>query len=132
MSDDELGRLAVYRIGDSSTGRRVLSSQAADVFVTRLHVRYDAEHFPEELMFQETRDRQDFQGRYVIRHPCIGESKGACDLGRYRAELSERREREAQELANLTGWDIADIRAKMPELAGTEARPEPWWRRLWK
>ena len=45
---------------------------AADVFVTRLHLRYDAAHFPEDLVFQETADRTNFQGRYVLRHPWTG------------------------------------------------------------
>jgi len=42
---------------------------APDVFVTRLHLRYDAEHFPDDLRFQETADRSNFQGRYVLRQP---------------------------------------------------------------
>ena len=50
---------------------RRLSSQ--DVFLTRLHVRYDAAHFPEDLVFQETADRTNFQGRYVLRHEWKGE-----------------------------------------------------------
>ena len=48
-----------------------------DVFVTRLHVRYDAAHFPEDLIFQETGDRQNFQSRYVLRHPWKGSDKCA-------------------------------------------------------
>ena len=31
-----------------------------DVFLTRLHVRYDAAHFPEDLRFQETAERKNF------------------------------------------------------------------------
>ena len=37
-----------------TTGR---GEQAPEVFVTRLHVRYDKAHFPEDLVFQETADR---------------------------------------------------------------------------
>ena len=58
--------------GSTTTGSgrdRPIKAQARDVFVTRLHVRYDAEHFPEDLVFQETGDRTNFQGRYVMRHP---------------------------------------------------------------
>ena len=45
--------------------------------------------------------------------------------------LPERFEREAQTLANLTGWDIADIRRSM-ELAGTKpGESGPWWERIW-
>lgn len=131
LSADELRRLGVFWVGDGRSERRAPPSQAQNVFVTRLHVRYDAEHFPEDLMFQETGDRQNFQGRYVIRHPFTGASAGSCDLEGYRAEVRDRQEREAQKLANLTGWDIADIRAKIPALDATEPEPEPWWRRLW-
>lgn len=45
---------------------------ARDVFMTRLHVRYDAAHFPEDLVFQETADRSNFQARYVLRHEWQG------------------------------------------------------------
>ena len=43
-----------------------------DVFVTRLHVRYDAAHFPDDLVFQQTADRSNFQGRYVLQHHWTG------------------------------------------------------------
>jgi hypothetical protein len=33
---------------------------SSNVFITRLHVRYDAAHFPEDLMFQETADRDKY------------------------------------------------------------------------
>ena len=45
---------------------------AQNVFLTRLHVRYDAAHFPEDLTFQETSDRSNFQARYILRHPWTG------------------------------------------------------------
>ncbi len=38
-------------------------------FITRLHVRYDRAHFPEDLQFQETPDQEQYQARYVINHP---------------------------------------------------------------
>jgi hypothetical protein len=46
---------------------------ARDVFVTRMHVRYDAEHFPKDLILQETADHNNFQARYVLRHPWQGD-----------------------------------------------------------
>ena len=105
-----------------------------DVFLTRLHVRYDGAHFPEDLVFQETGDRQNFQGRYVLRHPWTGESQ--CEQARvYRRELPKRREQEAQTLASLTGWDIADIRRRMNLKASSQApdpkEDEPWWKKIW-
>ncbi|MGL6208750.1 MAG: DUF2330 domain-containing protein, partial [Paracoccaceae bacterium] len=36
-----------------------------DVFVTRIHVRYDKNSFVQDLNFTETNDRENFQGRYV-------------------------------------------------------------------
>ena len=50
---------------------------AKNVFLTRLHVRYDAAHFPEDLMFQETTDRANLQTRYILRHPWIGQNNSA-------------------------------------------------------
>jgi hypothetical protein len=107
---------------------------AQNVFVSRLHVRYDAEHFPEDLVFQETADRQNFQGRYVLRHPWTGSS--TCDaVDGYRRALSERQENEAQTLARLTGWNIAQIRHKMGggtvKVTAAEETGAPWYRRLW-
>ncbi|NER25843.1 MAG: DUF2330 domain-containing protein, partial [Symploca sp. SIO1C2] len=49
------------------------ASRGTNVFITRLHVRYSRDKFPADLMFQETSNRQNFQGRYVLRHPYQGE-----------------------------------------------------------
>ena len=131
LSTEELRSLGVYWAGDQDSLGRRPSNQAQNVFVTRLHVRYDREHFPEDLVFQETGDRQNFQGRYVIRHPWKGES--TCDTTAYDKQVRERQEREAQQLANLTGWDIDDIRKKITfaSVPEPEDPPKPWWARLW-
>jgi hypothetical protein len=132
LSQQELRQLGVFWIGKGAqVSRSLVQPQAQNVFVTRLHVRYDAEHFPEDLMFQETGDRQNYQGRYVIRHPWKGEA--SCDLTQYEASVRERQEREAQLLANMTGWDIEDIRRKIPFAGGIrpETGKEPWWKRIW-
>ena len=131
LSADELRRLGVFWIDDKQQGR-VMPGQAQNVFVTRLHLSYDREHFPEDLVFHETGDRQNYQGRYVIRHPWKGEP--TCDVSEYQAAVRERQEREAQMLANLTGWDINDIRAKVPWITGEPPQPEPvpWWKRIWQ
>lgn len=132
LSQKELRQLGVFWLGDNAAGERgILQPQAQNVFVTRLHVRYDAEHFPEDLMFQETGDRQNYQGRYVIRHPWRGEA--SCDLTQYRASVRARQEREAQLLAGMTGWDIDAIRRKIPFAEGVTPEPakDPWWKRIW-
>ena len=131
LSPQELRSLGVFWTGESGNNGRAAPPQAQNVFVTRLHVRYDRAHFPEDLMFQETGDRQNYQGRYVIRHPWSGES--SCDTSAYYKQVRERQEREARQLASLTGWDINDIRAKIT-FAGAndpETGPKPWWTRLW-
>jgi hypothetical protein len=130
LSTKELRQLGVFWVGDDAANRSKMAPvPAQDVFVTRLHVRYDSEHFPEDLIFQETGDRQNYQGRYVIRHPWKGEAR--CDISGYQAEVRERQEREAQQLANLTGWNIEDIRKKIPFPEGTTPDKGPWWKRLW-
>jgi hypothetical protein len=109
----------------------VVPSQGSAVFVTRLHVRYDRDHFPEDLAFQETADRENFQGRYVLRHAWKGEA--SCEQARtYRRDLARRNEQEAQNLATLTGWDVNDIRRKMGGLPKISdgARPRGLLERL--
>jgi hypothetical protein len=101
--------------------------------VSRLHARYDAAHFPEDLVFQETSNQENFQGRYVLRHPFKGSAQ-CLEATRYEGDLGARHEREAQNLAQLTGWKIEDIRRKAQNVKITEAAPPaeaPWYRKLW-
>jgi len=104
--------------------------RAANVFLSRLHVRYDNAHFPEDLVFQETADRANFQGRYVLRHAWTGSDSCAAASG-YRRDIRDRHAREAEQLARLTGWPLDDIRRKIgPDMpAPADAS---WWERLWK
>ena len=97
--------------------------------LTRLHLRYTPETLPEDLMFQETQDRQNFQARYVLRHAWNGEATSCDAAPRYFEEVARRREREAQTLAKLTGWDLGQIRARMNIGAAPKTM---WWERLWK
>lgn len=106
---------------------------AADVFLTRLHLRYDSPHFPEDLVFQETGDRDSFQGRYVLRHAWKGGATCEAAAG-YRRELRRRWDAEARNVAELTGWSLDDVRRRMTLEAGNPAgvrTDEPWWERLW-
>ena len=129
LAPEELKGLGVFWLDDTPDPRRGSTTP----FLTRLHVRYDARHFPEDLVFQETADRTNFQGRYVIRHEWNG--SGDCPQARaYRAGLPERRAKEARTLAELTGWDVDTIRGKMA-VAADWSRPEDrmkWWDRIWK
>ena len=112
---------------DISSGRT-----ARDVFVTRMHVRYDAQHFPEDLVLQETADRNNFQARYVLRHPWKGYEECPAN-DEHRRELMKRNENEARQLAELTGWNLTDIRAQM-NLRAADPNGETeraWWQKLW-
>jgi len=121
MTFKELAELGARWIeSDEDTPFAMRRSAAAGAFVTRLHVRYDAAHFPEDLAFMETRDRENFQGRYVLRHPWKGTA--SCPAAEtYRASLPARFKQEAQNLAGLTGWDAKEIATRM-EAAGQPAK----------
>jgi len=148
LSPSELKGLGVFWLDAPDTGgpqpvvpqgtvrppRRPFPSQGVNAFLTRLHVRYENAHFPEDLVFQETGDRDNFQGRYVLRHEWSG--SGTCEAATsYRKELPKRREQTAQNLATLTGWALPDIRKKMHLSAENTAEPpaqeKSWWEKLW-
>ena len=131
LSADELRSLGVFwQEGPQRTGKGI-RSQAQNVFLTRLHVRYDAAHFPEDLMFQETSDRSNFQARYILRHPWTGTDDCPAATA-YRKQLRERYERQAQTLANLTGWNIGEIRKQMNIAALPVTTENKWYQRLWE
>jgi len=125
LSNDELRQLGVF--WDDGGGGR-----APNVFLTRLHVRYDNAHFPEDLVFQETGDRANFQGRYILRHPWTGQDS-CVEANTYRATLQDRREQEVGRLASLTGWSLLDVRRKAGLSLNAPAQPAAaWWERLWR
>ncbi|MBW3563982.1 MAG: DUF2330 domain-containing protein [Acidobacteria bacterium] len=119
LTRDELRALGVFW----------LDGGGPDVFVTRLHVRYDARSFPEDLVFQETNDQSTFQARYIVRHPWEGrEWCSATD--RYRRELAERERLQARTAAQLTGWPVEAIFRRM-DIRGIDDEQKPWWEQLW-
>jgi hypothetical protein len=139
LSVEELRSLGVFwlnEVGIMTTpggGRRPLPQAmggARDVFVTRMHVRYDAQRFPEDLVLQETADRSNFQARYVLRHPWKGDDPSCPASDEYRRELLRRQENEARQLADLTGWDLANIRTQM-NLPAASSSAEKWWQKIW-
>ena len=131
LNPEELRKAGVFWLDsgshESAPFRRSIAP-SNDVFITRLHVRYTRDKFPEDLVFQQTSNNQNFQGRYVLRHPFTGDVK--CQAGQqYKKSLTRRFEQEAQTLAKLTGWNIQDIRKKMPVAA--QSNPRPWWQNIW-
>ena len=83
------------------------SDYEADIYFTRLHVKYDREHFPMDLQFQTTPNKENFQGRYIMNHMVEGYLDCSAAKGYYR-DVLDRRENEMDELAYLTGWDLDD------------------------
>ncbi len=124
LNQQELKEAGVFWLDRQNPNNRWGGS---NVFITRLHVRYSRDKFPEDLKFQATSDRNLFQGRYLIRHPFEG--KLTCDVGKeYKQSVKERQEREAKSLASLTDWKIKDIRDRIKFV---EAKPFTWWEDLW-
>jgi len=120
LSPEETRKLGVFWSGDGRRG----------VFLTRLHVRYDGAHFPEDLVFQQTGDQRTFQARYVLHNPA---NPGTCPAGVvYRRELRERQEQEAQNVVRLTGWKMSDTRERMHlTTAVAVPREKKWWDTIW-
>lgn len=135
LSQEELRGLGVWWMGNprgDTSGRAIPPGGPQQVFITRLHVRYDNAHFPEDLVFQQTGDKSNYQGRFVIHHPWKGDSECSA-MDSYIAELRARRSKEAENLASLTGWSIERIRRKM-NLAIDWSAPgddQKWWQRMW-
>jgi len=126
LTPEELRGLGAYWI--SAEG-----APQPDVFLTRLHVRYDATNFPEDLLFHETGDRQNWQARYVIHHPYPGHDECA-ERKAYLKKVWERRRNEAANYAFLTGAVEETVRRRMGVREDWSAGEEAlnWWERLWR
>lgn len=80
LTRQELQQAGVFWLEDASAdgtaaamrGRPALPYGAQNALLTRLHVRYTPTTFPEDLMFFQTRDRQNWQTRYVVQQPFAG------------------------------------------------------------
>lgn len=81
-----------------------------NVYFTRLHVRYNRNKFPQDLVFQVTPNIESYQARYIVTHPATGDF--TCEAGKkYLKQLKQRRADEMEMLAYLTGknysnWDV--------------------------
>jgi hypothetical protein len=126
LSNKQLRQLGAYWLNKGEPVR--------NTFVTRLHLRYNANTFPEDLMLQETGDTSHFQGRYILRHPWQGERKDCPRAASYLGSLPNTFEDQAQNLARLTGWNISEIRQTMAQNGQVFEPVEntlPWWQSIW-
>jgi len=139
LSAEELRRAGVFWLSPDANRNNT------NVFITRLHVRYTRDKFPEDLIFQDTGNRRFFQGRYVMNHAFTSgadncearynqlypgnedyfrEMFGDEQIQGYiqdyyqnyvRRTLPNRFERAPQTLSRLTGWHSSDIRHRTSE-----------------
>lgn len=125
LPPEQLRELGVFWLGENQGGYH---GYGVPVVLTRLHVRYDNEHFPEDLAFQITNDNALYQARYVMQVPFKGDL--SCPAGKaYQQQLVQRHRQEAESLADLTGWKRSEIRKQM----GPDYVPEQsWYQKLWK
>jgi hypothetical protein len=141
LSSEELTKAGVFWLNNpqnSSSSPSFNSNRRSfrpnnGVFITRLHIRYNRKEFPEDLMFQQTSNQRQFQGRYILRHAFLGQENPQCEAGKqYQQSLPQRFEREAQTLAQLTDWKINDIRRKIPAVKSTTNPIQQFWQNIWK
>ena len=124
LNREELKQAGVFWLDKQNVDHRWASN---NVFITRLHVRYTRDKFPQDLKFQTTAERTNFQGRYIIHHPYTGSL--SCDGGKQYQELvKQRQEEEIYNLAQLTGWKAKQIRDRVKF---KEAKPSYWWSDMW-
>lgn len=104
---------------------------AVNAYVTRYHLRYNKDTFPEDLKFFETSNRQNFQARYVVRNKWNGTP--TCDAAKtYLKTVKDREQKEIQTLASLTGWEKDDFSKKLNLKVKSLEKEEPWYKKIWK
>jgi len=140
LTPEELRRAGVFWFDAPEDDPRAVASPrlrppmqawaGTGVMLTRLHVRYTPETFPEDLVFQETGDRRNFQVRYVLRHPFPVQRSACPEAAAYLADVRAREQRQAMTLASLTGWPYRDVLTPKPP-SGPAAPDGSWWSRLW-
>ncbi|HMO19107.1 MAG TPA: DUF2330 domain-containing protein [Oligoflexia bacterium] len=136
LSNSELKELGVMWLDEANElaqNNMFGNIQGQRVFVTRLHLTYDKDHFPEDLIFNETADKTNFQARYIIRHPWTG-SDSCKEADKYRENLKNKNISLAKSLAENTGWNLEEISTKMNLSSIDLKNPanSDWWKSIWK
>ena len=107
LSVSELRALGVDWIADEQT-----TTNKGQVFVTRLHIRYDKESFPDDLELEVTEEQANFQSRFITTSPAPPKCISPDDQS-YMSELKARNQTQASNLARITNWSIMSILEKM-------------------
>ena len=124
MSDGDLRAL-----GFIASERIVLGDQPPNAWITRLYHNRGPWRSVGDLGLLETGDRAEFAPTFHIRHEWRGNTQCE-DAAAYLASLPARRQKQAEELAALTGWPIESIRAQMAvreDYHRSDEPAAPWW-----
>jgi Na+-translocating ferredoxin:NAD+ oxidoreductase RnfD subunit len=106
--------LATFGAGWGVTPGVDVNDYPVGPFLTRLHIRYDRAHFPEDLVLNETKDSANFQARYIMNH--LWKGGGTCDgIAKYKETVAKRGRQEIDTVADLTGWSRDMITAEMKQ-----------------
>ena len=109
LSRAQLSDLGCHWLDEQQGGGK--GGGAVEAFVTRLHLRYNTGTFPEDLQFQETGDKTNFQGRYVLRHP-FRVTKNCDAVPGYLGRVKTRWKAEIGAVSKLTGTPVEEIAVK--------------------
>jgi hypothetical protein len=102
LNGEELRKAGVFWQGNGQT------------FITRLHLRYNRDRFPEDLVFQETSNQGLFQSRYNLHQTYRQEVRcGTEHRERYQRIIRDRQRRQADNAVRLTGRRRREIEAQM-------------------
>lgn len=100
--DDDLRMAGVDWINSTSG-----SIAPGQVFFTRLHITYDRNHFPQDLLLNETPNQANYQARYIITR--VARNTDCARAQAYFAKVKTRRQEEVQNVATLAGWKTSDF-----------------------
>jgi len=110
------------------TGRG--NGYTGQLYFTRLHVTYNRQDFPQDLVFQETSNKAQFQCRYILNHPSAYVDN-CPEWSEYQDQKIQKRRKELRELASLTGWDVSRYRDYPGYFSGYRAPQPPDKRTGW-
>ena len=93
-----------------------------DVYVTRYHAQYTKSQMPKDIEFRVTKNRQNFQGRYIMNQPFEGQI--TCEAGQqYVRDKKAAMRKEEARLRKLTGWSEAFVTK-----AVLQSVPRKYWK----
>ncbi len=100
-----LREAGVFWLLEGNDGPGANADYEGNVFLTRMHVRYNRKTFPQDLSFQVTPNKDQLQARYVIRHPVLKDDLDCKEGKEYLMSLNMQRFKALGTLEWLTGWE---------------------------